>query len=92
MKDRIKHIVTENAGEILDIRRHLHANPELSFKEYETSKFVTATLDKWGIPYKDGFVETGIVAHIEGEPSIQDNCPARRYGCASHFRSERCTV
>lgn len=66
MKDRIKQLVAENATEIRDIRRHLHANPELSFKEFETSKYVTATLDKWGIPYKSGFVETGIVAHIEG--------------------------
>jgi amidohydrolase len=67
MKDRIKHIVAENAAEILEIRRHLHANPELSFKEYETSKFVTSQLDKWGIKYKNGYVETGIVAHIEGK-------------------------
>jgi len=67
MKDRIKQLVAENANEILDIRRHLHANPELSFKEYETSKFVTSQLDKWGISYKNGFVETGIVAHIEGK-------------------------
>jgi len=67
MKDRIKQLVADNASEILDIRRHLHANPELSFKEFETSKFVTSQLDKWGISYKDGYVETGIVAHIEGK-------------------------
>ncbi len=67
MKDRIKQLVAQNAEEILSIRRHLHAHPELSFKEYETSKYVCATLDKWGIPYKNGFVETGIVAHIEGK-------------------------
>jgi metal-dependent amidase/aminoacylase/carboxypeptidase family protein len=56
MKDRIKQLVAANASEILDIRRYLHANPELSFKEYETSKFVTSQLDKWGIPYKNGYV------------------------------------
>ena len=67
MKNKIKQIVADNTAELLDIRRHLHANPELSFKEYETSKFVTSHLDKWGISYKDGFVETGIVAHIEGQ-------------------------
>lgn len=67
MIDRIKQITSENAPEILDIRRHLHANPELSFKEFETSKYVCSILDKWGIPYKNGFVETGIVAHIEGK-------------------------
>ena len=66
MKDKIKHLVSESAQEILGIRRHLHANPELSFKEYETSKYVSAKLDEWGVPYKNGFVQTGIVAHIEG--------------------------
>ncbi|MBI1289399.1 MAG: amidohydrolase [Flavobacteriales bacterium] len=67
MKDRIKQLVTENAQQVLDIRRHLHAHPELSFKEFETSKFVCEKLDEWGIPYKSGFVETGIVALIEGK-------------------------
>lgn len=67
MKERIKHLVGQSASEIIDIRRHLHANPELSFKEYETSKFVCSKLDEWGISYQNGFVETGIVAHIEGK-------------------------
>lgn len=66
MKDWIKQLVSDNSQEILDIRRHLHANPELSFKEFETSKYVSSRLDEWGISYQNGFVETGIVAHIEG--------------------------
>ncbi|MFT5020724.1 MAG: amidohydrolase, partial [Polaribacter sp.] len=66
MIDRIKQITAQSSQEILDIRRHLHAHPELSFKEYETSKYVCSVLDKWGIPYKNGYVETGIVVHIEG--------------------------
>jgi len=66
MKERLQKIVAQNAKEILDIRRHLHANPELSFKEFETSKFVCSKLDEWGISYQNGFVETGIVAHVEG--------------------------
>lgn len=67
MKDRIKELVSQNSKEILDIRRHLHANPELSFQEYETSKYVCSKLDNWGISYKSGYVETGIVALIEGK-------------------------
>lgn len=67
MKDKIKQLVSENSSQILDIRRHLHANPELSFKEYETSKYVSSRLDEWGISYQAGFVETGIVAHVEGK-------------------------
>lgn len=67
MKERVQEIVAENAEEILNIRRHLHANPELSFKEFETSKYVISKLDEWGIKYKSGYVKTGIVAHIEGK-------------------------
>jgi len=67
MKSHVTKLVAENAAEILAIRRHLHAHPELSFKEFETSKYVCATLDKWGVSYKKGFVKTGIVALIEGK-------------------------
>lgn len=67
MKDRIKELVRQNSQEILDIRRHLHANPELSFQEYETSKYVCSKLDEWGIHYKAGYVETGVIALIEGK-------------------------
>ncbi len=70
MIDRIKQLAKDNHDRHLKIRRHLHAHPELSFKEYETSKYVQAELDDIGIPYKAGYVETGIVAHIEGnDPS-----------------------
>lgn len=67
MKDKVKQLVAGNARQILEIRRHLHANPELSFKEYETSKFVCSKLDEWEIEYQTGFVETGIVALVKGK-------------------------
>ncbi len=66
MRSRIQQLAEENADDIIAIRRHLHANPELSFKEFETSRFVCSKLDEWGISYKSGYVETGIVALIEG--------------------------
>tara|TARA_R110002050_G_scaffold263065_1_gene403458 strand:+ start:18213 stop:19406 length:1194 start_codon:yes stop_codon:yes gene_type:complete len=47
-------------------RRHLHAHPELSFKEFKTSDYIASQLDELGIPYQRNFVKTGIVAHIEG--------------------------
>lgn len=50
--------------ELIQMRRHLHAHPELSFKEYETSKYVKSVLQKYAIRYTDGYVETGIVAEI----------------------------
>ena len=47
-------------------RRHLHANPELSYQEYETMDFVCRELEKMGIPFKSGVSGTGIVATVKG--------------------------
>lgn len=51
---------------MLDLRRHFHSHPELSFKEYETSKRIKEELDKMCIPYKSGNNNTSILATIEG--------------------------
>jgi amidohydrolase len=48
------------------IRRHLHAHPELSFKEFQTAAFIAQQLSDWGISFRTGVAGTGIVAHIEG--------------------------
>ncbi|KAI9191091.1 hypothetical protein LWI28_003508 [Acer negundo] len=49
---------------MVGIRRKLHENPVLSFKEFETSKFIRAELDQMGIPYTYPIDVTGIVGHI----------------------------
>jgi amidohydrolase len=46
-------------------RRHLHANPELSFSEKETSAFIKSRLDELGIPWTS-MAGTGVVGTIEG--------------------------
>ena len=48
---------------MVSIRRHLHKNPEPSWKEFETSKFIKEELKKLNIPYKE-IAETGIIATI----------------------------
>lgn len=48
------------------LRRHLHQHPELSFEEHQTSAFIQEQLRAAGIPFKTGYVGTGIVALIEG--------------------------
>ncbi|RYY09622.1 MAG: amidohydrolase, partial [Cytophagaceae bacterium] len=55
------------APELSALRRHLHANPELSFKETQTAAFVTKKLAELGLqPY--AVAGTGVVALIEGQP------------------------
>lgn len=66
-KDKIKSLASELNREIISIRRHLHAHPELSFEEYNTSNFIASKLQEFGIPFKQGIVKTGIVAIIEGK-------------------------
>ncbi|HET7819259.1 MAG TPA: M20 family metallopeptidase [Bacteroidia bacterium] len=66
LKKRIQDLSSLYLEEIIITRRHLHANPELSFEEYNTSKFIASKLKEFDIPFKDNIVKTGIVALISG--------------------------
>lgn len=66
MKEKIKSLAKSSLPEVIAIRRHLHANPELSFEEYNTSNFIASKLKEYNITFKQGIVKTGIVALIEG--------------------------
>lgn len=52
--------------EMVDIRRHLHQNPELSFQEYKTAQFIANFYDELGIPYKKEVGGNGVVATLTG--------------------------
>jgi len=66
MLDTIKALAKQYAAEFVTIRQHLHAHPELSYQEFETSKFVQAKLESWGIPFTV-MATTGVVGLIEGK-------------------------
>ena len=66
MIEQIRAKAQQYFAEVQGIRHHIHSHPELSFKEYETSKFVAGKLAEWGIPHTTGVADTGIVAIIEG--------------------------
>jgi len=68
-QDKIKALARNYFEKVLDIRRHLHQHPELSFKEFETSKFIQKQLSDAGIAFTAGHVGTGIIALIEGKNS-----------------------
>lgn len=65
--DQIKEKAEQYFPEVQAIRHHLHSHPELSFKEYDTSKFICGKLTELGIPYMTGVAGTGIVGMIEGK-------------------------
>jgi amidohydrolase len=52
--------------ELIDIRRHLHMNPELSLKEFETTEFIKNKLDSLGIEIINIGLETGLVGILRG--------------------------
>src|SRR5699024_8996968 len=66
--------------EMIQIRRHLHQYPELSFQEKETSKYIRTFYDHLDIPYQSNIGGGyGLVASIEGEK------PGRTIGLRADF-------
>ncbi len=59
-------------------REHLHKNPELSYQEFETMKFVSDQLTKLKIPHTTKIGGTGIVAMIRAKHHDGLNCVALR--------------
>ncbi len=56
-----------NAAEVVKWRRYLHANPELSYKEFNTAKFIAQTLRDAGLNPIEGIAGTGLIVMIEGK-------------------------
>jgi amidohydrolase len=63
----IQKIAEKNFNEVVSMRRHLHMNPELSFHEFETAKFVASKLKEMNISFQDNVAGTGLVGIIRGK-------------------------
>lgn len=66
LKDKIRHLAKQYAPEFIDIRHHLHAHPELSYQEFETSRYVQHQLERTGIPFQV-MAGTGVVGLLQGK-------------------------
>ncbi len=66
MKSDIKKLAKEYFKDIVEIRRTIHANPELSFQEEHTSKYIQEKLREWDIPFEAGYAGNGILGVING--------------------------
>jgi hippurate hydrolase len=64
--EKIKSLSKKYAPQFIEVRHHLHANPELSYQEFETSKFVQQKLKEFGIPFEIK-ATTGVVGMIKGK-------------------------
>ena len=57
----------EVESEMIDIRRKIHANPELRLMEYETTALIEAELQKYGIVTNRYGLKTGVVGILTGD-------------------------
>tara|TARA_E500000331_G_scaffold349588_1_gene393038 strand:- start:9699 stop:10871 length:1173 start_codon:yes stop_codon:yes gene_type:complete len=80
LQEKIKSLSLALLPEIVEIRRYLHMHPELSFQEYETSKFIKSILKKWRIPFQENIANTGIVVLLKGK-----NCEKKCVGLRADF-------
>ena len=51
---------------VIEWRRHIHQNPELSNREYKTAEYITEHLSELGLDIQTGVAHTGVVAILEG--------------------------
>ena len=52
--------------ELIEWRRHLHQNPELGNREFETAKYIVERLRSFGLEPQTGVAKTGVVALLKG--------------------------
>lgn len=58
--------IREFHAELREIRRDIHAHPELGFEEHRTSEIVAEKLAGWGIEVHRGLARTGVVGVVHG--------------------------
>ncbi|MEZ4825308.1 MAG: M20 family metallopeptidase [Bacteroidia bacterium] len=67
LKTRIQNLATEIFSDVISLRRHIHAHPELSFQEKNTASFVQQQLQSLGIEFVPDIAGHGVVGLIKGK-------------------------
>ena len=52
---------------LVQLRRHFHQYPELSYQEEKTAARISEELETLGVPHKSGVGKTGIIAAVEAK-------------------------
>ena len=66
MNDAISQVVRDKTEELIALRRHLHAMPELAFQETATAELIAERMNVLGLPMQTSIGKTGVVAVLEG--------------------------
>lgn len=71
---RVKQLVQAEHPRMVDVRKHLHAHPEPSFKEVGTGRFIARQLKDAGIETRTGIAGTGVIGVLHGTPGPNVVC------------------
>ena len=66
VQSAIARMVGDIESHLIEVRRDIHAHPELAFEEVRTAGVVAAELTRIGIKHETGIAKTGVVGIIEG--------------------------
>ena len=66
LQQRIQQLAKQYHQEFINVRHHLHAHPELSYQEFETSKYIQQQLQQIGIPFEIK-ATTGVIGVLKGK-------------------------
>jgi len=66
LQQQIKDLAKQLAPELIEVRRYLHAHPELSYKEFKTSAYIQQKLTTLNIPFEVK-ATTGVIGLIKGK-------------------------
>ena len=66
LEKRIKALAETLAPELIDLRRDIHANPELGLRETRTSALVADHFRKLGLEVRTGYATTGVIGILKG--------------------------
>ena len=69
MLSEIKKIAQDFAPRLIEIRRHIHAHPELSGEEHQTSAYIAGVLSSCGLNVRESVGKTGVVGELTGSGS-----------------------
>jgi len=69
MLSEIKKTAQNFAPRLIEIRRHIHAHPELSGEEYQTSAYIAGVLSSCGLSVTESVGKTGVVGELTGSGS-----------------------
>ncbi len=65
--EKIKSLSVAYSNEVVEYRRHLHANPELSYQEFKTAQYVADRLKDFGLSPVEGLATTGVMVEVRGK-------------------------